>query len=655
MTVEVNEELAEEAAYLTACRAAFDQLVADARHRVVRDEHAAGDAYTAEVLGRMLKSRAKELSEETNGPIFFGRLDFATGPHAGERYYVGRRHIGHPDGPERGNPLVVDWRAPVSRAFYQASKDETYGVELRRRYGWRWDGRTDAELTGFENERLEDDDTPSALLRQEIERPRVGPMRDIVATIQPDQDVLVRADLDHSVCVQGAPGTGKTAVGLHRAAYLLYAHRQRLKRHGVLVIGPNQAFLGYISAVLPALGEVDVEQTTVDELVAGQPVRAADTAEAAIVKHDARMAAVLANALEARIGTPTETLTVPDGQYRWRIPAYELAELVAEVRAERTPYTVGRERLRSRIVARLQRAYESRGGTPGSPWLRRIGRAKPVVELLERIWPKVKPAELVKALLGDETALATAAHGILTREEQAAIRKPGGAWTAADLLLIDEVDGLVQSRTSYGHVIVDEAQDLSPMQCRAIARRSQHGSLSVLGDLAQGGRPWSARDWPTQLGHLGAPDASVVELTVGYRVPAAVVELANRILAALPVDVPPGTSYRADGDLRLTRVPDVTRGVVEAVERALTYEGSVGVITSPQSVGPLARAFEEDRVTVLAAGEAKGMEYDHVVVAEPADIVESDPRGLHLLYVAVTRAVSRLDLVHARDLPRVIS
>jgi DNA helicase IV len=282
----------------------------------------------------------------------------------------------------------------------------------------------------------------------------------------------------------------------------------------------------------------------------------------------------------------------------------------------------------------------------------------------------VRPAELVRELLTDDETLAAAAEGVLTAAEQAAIAKTTrDAWTAADLLLIDEVDGLVQSRSSYGHVIVDEAQDLSPMQCRAIARRSLHGSLTVLGDLAQGGRPWSASDWPTQLAHLGAADASVVELTVGYRVPGVVVELANRILAALPVDVPPGTSYRADGELRTLPVADLAGGVVDAVTEAMTYEGSIGVIASPGMVQDVTKAlrdkgvpvarigeFDKDaRVTVLSVEVAKGLEYDHVVVAEPADIVESGPRGPHLLYIAVTRAVSRLDLVHARDLPAQIS
>ncbi|MEV4189265.1 AAA family ATPase, partial [Streptosporangium canum] len=259
--------LDDEKAYLARCETALRRMLDGARLNVVIGEQVAGDRYSAERLGRHLKSLAKELDEEPDGPPFFGRLDFGSDPSAGDhraqRYYIGRRHVSGDVGQQ---PMVIDWRAPVSRAFYRAGARDPQGVAVRRRFGWA--GGT---LTGFEDERLdrgEDLGAASRIVTAEIERPRVGPMRDIVATIQPEQDELVRAGLEESICVQGAPGTGKTAVGLHRAAYLLYAHRQRLERGGVLVLGPNHAFLGYISAVLPALGEVDVEQTTVGQ----QPV-----------------------------------------------------------------------------------------------------------------------------------------------------------------------------------------------------------------------------------------------------------------------------------------------------------------------------------------------------------------------------------------------
>src|SRR3982751_4375159 len=235
----------------------------------------AGDPYGAEALGRTLSRRVAELADDPTTPLFFGRLDIED-----ENYYVGRGT----SPAAAAEPLVLDWRAPLSRSFYRASVRDPQGVSTRRRFGF-----VKGELTSFEDEHLdrgEELGTKSRILTAEIERPRVGPMRDIVATIQPEQDELVRADLADTICVQGAPGTGKTAVGLHRAAYLLYLHRERLKRSGVLIVGPNTAFLHYIGSVLPALGELDVKQSTVDDLVDTVPVRAVDTPAAAAVKHD---------------------------------------------------------------------------------------------------------------------------------------------------------------------------------------------------------------------------------------------------------------------------------------------------------------------------------------------------------------------------------
>ncbi|OUC94205.1 HelD family protein [Streptosporangium minutum] len=661
--------LDDEKAYLARCETALRRMLDGARLNVVIGEQVAGDRYSAERLGRHLKSLAKELDEEPGGPPFFGRLDFGSGPSAGDhraqRYYIGRRHVSGDVGQQ---PMVIDWRAPVSRAFYRAGARDPQGVAVRRRFGWS--GRT---LTGFEDERLdrgEDLGAASRIVTAEIERPRVGPMRDIVATIQPDQDELVRAGLEESICVQGAPGTGKTAVGLHRAAYLLYAHRQRLERGGVLVLGPNHAFLGYISAVLPALGEVDVEQTTVDRLLAHAPVQQVDSDAAAAVKHDARMADVLRRALYGRVRRPAEPLTVPDGSYRWRVSQEDLRRIVDDTRREAPPYAVGRERVLSRTVAVLRRQAEARGQTAGAAWTRKMGRA--VTPFLDSVWPAVRPHEVVAELLGDPAALARAADGTLTPREQAAItwaRPPrtfkSARWSAADTVLIDEVAGLLERPRGYGHVIVDEAQDLSAMQCRAVARRSEHGSITVLGDLAQGTAPWAARDWRERLAHLGKPEARVIALTTGFRVPADVVALANRLLGALEVDVPPTRSFRTDGRLRVEKVSDLPQATVAAVRDALRHDGSIAVVAADAAVERLAAALWNAgvtiaeaggtgggaRVTVLPATMAKGLEYDHVVVAEPAEIAGAGERGLNRLYVVLTRAVSRLDVLHCRPLP----
>ncbi|WP_433379856.1 HelD family protein [Streptosporangium sp. CA-115845] len=661
--------LDDERAYLRECRAAIRRMAEGARLNVVIGERVAGDRYSAERLGYDLRSLAKELDEQPDGPPFFGRLDFGPGSaeHHGQRYYIGRRHVS--GGPGRA-PMVIDWRAPVSATFYRASARDPRGVSVRRRFGW---SREPVALTGFEDEHLEagqDLGVASRIVAAEIERPRVGPMRDIVATIQPEQDELVRAGLEGSICVQGAPGTGKTAVGLHRAAYLLYTHRQRLARGGVLILGPNQAFLGYVSAVLPALGEVDVEQTTVDRLLARGPLQGDDGEAAAAVKHDVRMAEVLRRALYRRVTAPPGPITVPDGSYRWRVGQEEFGAIVTAALREATPYGVGRERVLSRIVAVLLRRAEARGRSASAAWRRGMTRA--LSAHVDAVWPATQPEEVLAELLGDPASLAGAADGILTPGEQSAIlwaRPPrsfrSARWSAADAVLLDEVSGLLERPRGYGHIVVDEAQDLSAMQCRAVARRSEHGSITVLGDLAQGTTPWAARGWREHLSHLGKPEAELIALTTGFRVPAAVVTLANRLLEVLTVDVPRTRSFRADGRLRIRETSDLGPATVAAVRDALGHEGSIALIAADATLGPLAATLRAEgievatlddiasaaRVTAVPAAMAKGLEYDHVVVAEPAEIVEAEPRGLNRLYVVLTRAVSRLDVLHTRPLP----
>ncbi|MFB7089475.1 HelD family protein [Streptomyces sp. NPDC056296] len=733
----LQHALAQERAHHDHCRTALAAMVDGAREHVVTGEDVSASGADAEVLGHRLRSRAKALRELPEGPLFFGRLDFAAphgvvgqdavaqdieaegavaqdavaqdavpqdpapqdavaqdaapqvpapqdavaqdadagGDHAG--LHVGRLRITEdPAAP----PLVVDWRAPVSRAFYQATAGDPRGVAVRRRFGWAPGSRGDsADLTGLEDERLGRGESRAGdIVAREIERPRVGPMRDIAATIQPEQDDLVRADLTATVCVQGAPGTGKTAVGLHRAAYLLYTHPQRIRRGGLLILGPNPTFLSYIAEVLPSLGETAVRQSTLPQEIARHPVTGTDGERAAAVKHDARTAEVLRRALYARVAVgAADSLAVPDGSYRWRVPADELARIVADVRDEEPPYTVGRERVRARIVRYVQDLAERRAGPRTGAWARRIERSRPVGAYLDSVWPRVRPEEVVARLLGDPCALARAADGLLDDDEQKAVRWPAAGaprtwrsarWSAADLVLLDEVAGLLEHPEGYGHIVVDEAQDLSPMECRAIARRAAFGSLTVLGDLAQGTTPWAARSWRTALAHLGRPDATVTPLTTGFRVPQAVVGLANRLLARLDVDVPAARSLRGDGELtmRPTTPGEVVGAVVDAVRDALVREGSVGVVAADADVPRLRDALAAAgiaaagpealgaRVAVVPASVVKGLEYDHVVAVEPAAIAEAEGpggRGLHRLYVVLTRAVSGLDVVHGRPLP----
>ncbi|MGW4874546.1 HelD family protein [Streptomyces chartreusis] len=668
----LRHTLIRERAHHDRCRTALAGMVEGADGQVVIGVNASASGADAEVLGYRLRSQAKALHELPEGPLFFGRLDFGGGEHDGhEALHIGRLRITeHPAEP----PLVVDWRAPVSRAFYQASARDPQGVAVRRRFGWAPGSRgASGDLTGLEDEHLDRGESrASEIVAREIERPRVGPMRDIAATIQPDQDDLVRGDLAVSLCVQGAPGTGKTAVGLHRAAYLLYTHPQRIRRGGLLILGPNRTFLSYISEVLPALGETGVRQSTLRDEIARHPVRGVDGRDAAVVKHDGRMAEVLRRALYARVGARhAGAVEVPDGSYRWRVPESRLERILGGVRDEEPPYAVGRERVRTRIVRVIQEQAERRGGPPGAAWVQKISRARAVGAYVDAVWPRVRPEEVVAQLLAEPAVLEAAADGVLDGDEQKALlwSKPprswkSARWSASDLVLLDEVAGLIEHPQGYGHVVVDEAQDLSPMECRAIARRAAFGSVTVLGDLAQGTTPWAARSWRTVLGHLGKPDAAVVPLTTGFRVPAVVLELANRLLERVDVEVPAARSLRGDGELRFREADgDLPGAVVGAVRDALGREGSVGVVAADTDVDRVREALGAAgieagdaeqvgaRVAVVAASVVKGLEYDHVVAVEPAAIVEAEERGLHRLYVVVTRAVAGLEVVHGRPLP----
>jgi DNA helicase IV len=545
------------------------------------------DRVSEEYLKADLHRRAEALIDLPDTPLFFGLLDYAVWPDdAGEagpgaEFHIGRRHVHDPD----GRPVVIDWRAPVSRPFYRASPAEPMGVALRRRFGF-----SGGELTAYEDEDFTAPDRPesvpstSRILIEEIERPRSGPMRDIVATIQPDQDDIVRAEADQTVCVQGAPGTGKTAVGLHRVAYLLYAYAERMRRGGVLVVGPNRAFLAYIRNVLPALGELDVTQLPVTDLLATVPVRAVDSEPAARIKGDARMAEVLRRALWLRLAEPQgEAIMVSRGSRRWRVSAYELAQLVEELRLRGVRYGTGREMLSHRIAHVILTRMEA-GGEPCDDRtheaVRRTGQVRAAVNA---IWPKVDPVRLVFGLLSDPGLLARAAGDLLDPDELAAIawarppRGPGSArWSPADAVLIDEARDLIERTPSLAHVVVDEAQDLSPMECRALGRRCATGSATVLGDIAQGTTPWATASWQQMLAHLGKQDAGLRILDTGYRVPRQILDFASRLLGLIAPGLDPATSVRQDpGSLVITPVtPDTFPGALTAAcADALTRPG----------------------------------------------------------------------------------
>ncbi|MCW2765736.1 MAG: family ATPase [Nocardioides sp.] len=704
-----DAELAAEQAHLEESR----RQLARMRDRTASmDASAGGDWVSREYLESTFALRMRQLADDPTIPLFFGRLDFETGfetvaaqppqppapqpprpPGGGEAFHIGRRHISDPT----GEPMVIDWRAPVSLPFYRATRAEPMGVALRRRYGFQL-GR----LTAFEDEDLgSGEPSPegdySAILEAEIERPRVGPMRDIVATIQPEQDVIVRSDLSRSICVQGAPGTGKTAVGLHRAAYLLYAHREQLTRQGVLVVGPNASFLRYIRDVLPALGEIDATQATIEELVStssttgragsstgkGWAVGGADDAAVATLKGDARLAEVLRRALWSQVRPPTEGLVVPRGARRWRIATYEVDELIESLRSRGVRYGAARAMVPQSLAHRILVRMEAAGDSPDDRVQDAIARGKPVKDYANALWPAVEPTRLLWRLLSDADFLASAAEGILDAAEQERVRwtrpprSPGAArWSLADAVLLDEAADLVERTPSLAHIVADEAQDLSPMMLRALARRSSTGSLTVLGDLAQATTPWATRSWEEALGHLGKPDAHVEQLTRGFRVPGEVIEYAARLLPHIaPTLEPPTSVRRSRGELSVVSTGSTTDRTLEAVRSAIAREGSIGLIAPDARVDAIGRDLAAAGVgfAVLGtdpAGEgesefaahldlvpaslAKGLEFDHVLLVDPAGIVAGEPdriTGLRRLYVCLTRAVTSLVVLHDGPLP----
>jgi DNA helicase IV len=712
--------LGRERRHLSSSRAALRAMREDVESLDIRDVTA--NWVNAAVLDAQIKERIKSLADLAHTPLFFGRLDYlheigaeeAEGAE-GESCYIGRRHVHD----AQGDPMVIDWRAPVSQPFYQASTKNPLDVRLRRRFGY-----TGGDLTAYEDEHLSDPEEQadgertSRLLQAEIERPRVGPMRDIVATIQPEQDEIVRSELGGTICVQGGPGTGKTAVGLHRVAYLLYAHRERLARTGTLVIGPNASFLHYIEQVLPALGELEVKQATVESLVTSAAVRVlgTDPADTAVVKGDARMAEVLRRALRSHVSLPTEPLMVVRGSRRWRVPAYELEEMVTELLDRDIRYGAAREALPQRIAHAVLVRMEQAGEAPDDRVQNAVARNASVKALVKAVWPPVDPAKLVLRLLSDAEFLAEHAEGLLSAEEQRAVLWPkparsvkSAAWSAADAVLIDEANDLVSRTHSLGHVVLDEAQDLSPMQYRAVGRRCSTGSATVLGDLAQGTTPWATASWAEALRHLGKADALVEELTAGFRVPREVIAYASRLLPSIAPGLAEVRSVReSPGSLSVRQVmadraadthtgtavdtaagpaddtPAGTAGgapargtmdaaVLDACREALKHEGSTGLIAADAHVPALAAALEaagmpylspgeettaDSRLTLVPASLAKGLEYDYVVLDEPSAIVAGEPderTGLRRLYVALTRAVSGLTVLHSTPLPTTLA
>ncbi len=622
----------------------------------------AGEVGIGEVEAAVLEAwsaRRLVTFEDAERGLCFGRLDL---DGVLRPLYVGRRWV-H----EEQTPIVVNWQAPASRPFYTATVAEPQGLTRRRRF--RAQGRTlldlyDEPLDGSAGDIVHG---VADILLEELERSRDRHMRDIVATIQTDQYRLITREPEGALVIQGGPGTGKTAVGLHRASWLLYTYRRELERSGVLVVGPNPVFMDYISHVLPMLGEERVEQRAVGELAGVEPARREEPALARL-KGDARLADVIAAAVRALPSPPAELVGVRLEGVDLRLAPEQVGTLIEEARTETPSHAAGRERLRTKLARAFYERYTTRLGHSAylsfedlEASLRRGGFMN---RTLDALWPRPKPEQLLRRLLTSPDGLA-AADGILEAAEQGLLQSGRGrGWSDADLPLLDEARALLEGGDRpHGHVIVDEAQDLTPMQLRMVARRST-GPFTVLGDIAQAAGPIAYRSWDDLLSYLGA-EAQIEELRLAYRVPRDVLELALPLLPLIAPDVAAPIAYReGDEPPRFVQVePEhlVAGAVREAGHEALR-EGRTALIApatliaglEPLLPGP-GTAFDElaAPIQALTPRAAKGLEFDRVVLVEPARIVSEADRieGLRALYVALTRATKTLVVVHAEALP----
>jgi len=609
----------------------------------------AGDKVDGEVAQAAMDAwaaRRLRTYEDAERGLCFGRLDFET---MSRPLYVGRRWVHD----EEQHQLVVNWQAPAARPFYTATPQDPHGVTLRRRF--RTDGRrvvdiADEALDGS----IVDGAAVGDFLLEELGRNRETHMRDIVATIQADQYSLITHDADTPLVIQGGPGTGKTAVGLHRASWLLYTAREQLAHRGVLVVGPNRTFMEYVSHVLPALGEDAVEQRAVGELVDGIEPSLRDPARVAELKADLRLVEVIRRAAELRLASEPEELVLRlDGSFV-SVREREVRALLAQAREEGTTLN-DRERFRMSL---LRRFYEEYGRILGAGALRNFDEVEQAVRakgyldrVLKAAWPIVSPEKLVRSLLSSRSALAEAADGILEPAEQKLLVRRASAWSDGDIALLDEAHALLGTPPrTFGHVIVDEAQDLTPMQLRMIARRARDGSLTLLGDVAQATGAVRYLNWNAVLPHLPRGDeASIEELRHAYRVPREIMELALPLLDTIAPDVIAPISYRTGADPPTVRRVEAEHLLAEAYREAIRLadtDGLLALIVPEQLVDDaLAAASLYDAVPLLTPRQAKGLEFDHVVVVEPALI------DLRELYVALSRPTKTLVVLHAEPLP----
>ena len=704
---EQHPEFAEEQAFIDHAYVCLEESRTDALKMRELTTTGPGGTFQARfernAVDEQLVGRLEKL-ELGDSALVFGRIDrLALDEHGEptegiEGFHIGRLAVSD----KNREPVVIDWRAPVAEPFYRATGRDPMGLARRRHFivqGRQLQGIED-ELFGEghlgvgHDEGLGGDDPRAGLrgystLLSALERSRSGQLGDIVATIQSEQDEIIRSPQAGVLVVQGGPGTGKTVVALHRAAYLLYTHRFPLEDQGVLVIGPNRVFLRYIERVLPSLGEAGVEQVILADLVPGCGFGGVDSRDAARVKGLKKMAKVIDKAVADRQRPLKEDVVFPYRTGYVRLRAEASRDIVKAARRRFHRHNQARRFVESEIWNAIAATWRGGDADPDDVREQLRGTAEYRM-LIERMWPVLTPAQLLHDLFGSKALLKLAAEGTLKDEEYLALHRARNEnlddvkWTTADAPLLDEarfvlgprlnklgkIDEKDEIRT-YGHIVIDEVQDLTPMALRMVTRRSLNGSMTVVGDIAQATGPHAPNSWDDVLAHLPTrKDPRVVGLSVGYRIPSAIMEIADRVMhVATPGLRSPKSVREGDAPPVITRV-SVTDVVRETVSNAITISnapgaGRLAVICPDDMVDAIAAEFDargisygraqaaglDNDISIVPATLVKGLEIDESLVVEPSRIVELDPQGLRLLYVALTRSTRSLTVVHGLDLP----
>jgi len=761
-----EREVAEEQAFLDLALVALDHMRDEARSlrdsAAVANMRGAGDLVERDVVMGTALNRLDQLAIGDQ-PLFFGRIDYVpddTGQV--DKYHVGRLAVSD----DELNPLVVDWRAPVAEAFYRATGVESLGLSRRRHVAMRGHEVISVEDEYFADANgelmLPEDEVRSATEEGLVEgglalggpgallaalgRARTGRMGDIVATIQGEQDRIIRSPLAGVLLVQGGPGTGKTAVALHRAAYLLFTFRATLERQGVLVVGPNPLFLNYIENVLPSLGESGVTLSTISGLVTNVDIRGREREDVDQLKGDVRMVALLGRALRTRQRPLRSDVRIPVGRAIVVMKARYTEEAVERARRRPGNHNQRRSAVGRELANRLAQEYYQRFVREGMDDVAGVNELADLIrartefkEALQRIWPRLSGQELLHDLFGAPALLRAAGKGHFSDNELELLARKRSAsleeieWTKADAALIDEarillgpqrrprppvklgesgiLDGIdldsyagdvraaalreaqrlapQQSNeldeaefVTYGHIVVDEAQDLSPMELRVLKRRDLTGSMTIVGDMGQATTVSSSVSWTSVLEVLDPRRAPMrVDLTVSYRTPEEVLNFAApTLLAATPGLEPPRPVRRAGFTpiVEVVRPDDFAATLVNATRREVeaVAPGRVAVIVTGRRVDEIVAILTSNGLdavdprvqeskglgadlVVLGAEGANGLEFDATIVVEPGQIASrgsldastTTPRGLRTLYVAMTRPTRRLAIVASGALP----